>query len=136
MNLNYIYPIIMQSEIISAINFEVFGIGAIVFVLLSVWLKVTYSEKKKLEEKINSYEQARIELLEKLADSEKTSITLMNDFNNLITSIHYDIKESNFSNNTLFKTSSSESSIKLQELKMILENLTKRIDDLLNSKHK
>lgn len=126
----------MQSEIISAINFEVFGIGAIVFVLLSVWLKVTYSEKKKLEEKINSYEQARIELLEKLADSEKTSITLMNDFNNLITSIHYDIKESNFSNNTLFKTSSSESSIKLQELKMILENLTKRIDDLLNSKHK
>jgi hypothetical protein len=117
---NSFFQILLQSHLIPSINFEAFGVGATLFILLIVWLKMTMKEKEKMELKINKYEEDKLKIVEKLTESEKSTITLLNDFNNLISSIQRDLRETNIKNYSFLKTENKELFLKIQEIIHIL----------------
>jgi hypothetical protein len=116
--------ILMQTiPLTQGIDYGIFGIGTIVFVILSTWLRLLYKEKNEAVAYSKELEKRIIDIVEKLNESEKTSIALLGDFNSMVLSIQRDIQDSNANNNITYSTKNSELLVVLQRLEFIINQM-------------
>lgn len=74
-------------EMLTFPNFEIFGVGSILFAILCIWIKILYNEKRSIERSAN-------DLTDSLMELTTETIGAIKDTNHLVSAVDENIKRS------------------------------------------
>lgn len=102
-------PLIIQAlEFLSKVNFEIFGVGAIVFVILVLWLITVIKEKNEYKNNLGEANRKLYEFAQKQIEGDKEMNRLIGSISELLSNITNDVRQNantNSDNNTIHHTS-------------------------------